>query len=423
MLVISRMGIVDGYWNGSKMISTFTVNGNKSTIVYEKAADRWKPRIANRHKRDTYYIGIESCVPSIEKESRSKTSYSMTAVQQAQNMNRILREVSNIMGRDYTDYSKSKCGARRYKMVSLSGGIGYTSLSMGAGEQRVFTILDTIFSAQDYSLILIDELDLTLHTIALQKLLDTMVKEANDRNLQIIFTTHREEVATRTDINIRHIWQPINENVTKCLTQTTPECLYRLNGMFKKEYEVYVEDDIAEAIVKSVLREENILDYVNVICFGDAANAFSVAAALHIRGQLSDNQLILLDGDVYTTDDEKLKVMKKRYSGNENGKDELRRAAISHIKQFNLPGGGHPEAFLWSLLKTKDGKLAEIANRINRNADDKHHYIYEVFTLQGESRAIFLKELIELLTSDVQWNNYVSEVRIWAKSRRAILGV
>ena len=49
--------------------------------------------------------------------------------------------------------------------------------------------------------------------------------------------------------------------------------------------------------------------------------------------------------------------------------------------------------------------------------------VYDVYLLQGECRAIFLKELIEILETDNQWENYVSEVKIWAQARKTELGL
>ena len=335
----------------------------------------------------------------------------------------IIQEASRIMGRQYVDFSKPKYASKSYKKVGLQVGTQYTSLSMGAGEQRLFTILDRLYSTPANSLILIDELDLTLHTVALNRLVDTMVRLANEKNLQIVFTSHREELTRRCDINIRHIWKPANQNESLCLEQTTPMCLYRLNGEVNKRYEVYVEDDMAEAIVKAVLRDEKILNYVSVYRFGDALNGFSVAAGLHIQGALSENQLILIDGDVYRSDAERTKAMCKRYSGNEEGKDLIRQEALRRVRQFNLPQGEHPEHYLWTLLKTKQGTLAEFANGIDSSQGDKHRYIYEIYQLQGETRPIFLKELVEKVKEDVAWPQYVSEVQTWAHAKRMELGL
>ena len=116
-------------------------------------------------------------------------------------------------------------------------------------------------------------------------------------------------------------------------------------------------------------------------------------------------------------------MMKKRYAGNEAGKDQIRQEALQRIKDFKLPDGEQPEHFLWTMLKTKQGKLAELANGIDENQDDRHGYIYDVYLLQGECRAIFLKELIEILETDNQWENYVSEVKIWAQARKTELGL
>lgn len=410
-------------WAGSSMTATFEVEGRLKDIKYEKAADRWKPRIQKRYARDTYYIGINSCVPDIEKETVTRTSFNMLPGSPVANRDLIIQEASRIMGRQYVDFSKPEFASKSYEKVGLQAGIQYTSLSMGAGEQRLFTILDRLYSTPTNSLILIDELDLTLHTIALNRLVDTMVRIANERDLQIVFTSHREELTRRSDINIRHIWKPANQNESMCLDQTSPMCLYRLNGQIEKRYQVYVEDDMAEAIVKAVLRDEQILNYVSVYRFGDASNAFSLAAGLHIQGTLSDNQLILTDGDVYRTEDDRIKILQKRYAGNEAGKNEVRQTALQRVKQFNLPEGEHPEHYLWTLLKTKQGTLAEFANGIDSSLGDKHSYIYEIFHLQGETRQIFLKELVEKIKEDVAWPQYVSEVQTWAHAKRLELGL
>ena len=410
-------------WEGSKMTASFDLGGSSKTIVYAKNADRWTPRNTQRLKRNTYYIGINSCVPDIEKEIVTRTCFQMLPGSPVANRDLIIAEASRIMGRMYVDFSKPKYANRSYMRVGLHTGTEYTSLSMGAGEQRLFTILDRLISAPIGSLILIDELDLTLHTVALNRLLDTMVRLSNERDLQVVFTSHREELIRRKDINIRHIWKPANQDDTLCLDRTTPMCMYRLNGLIEKTYEVYVEDDMAEAIVKAVLRDEQILDFVKVYKFGDALNGFSVAAGLHIQGTLSDNQLILIDGDVYTTEAEREKAIKKRFSGNEAGKDHVRSEALRRIKQFNLPVGEHPEHYLWTMLKTKQGSLAEFANRIDPLQGDKHCYIYEIFKLQGESREIFLKDLVDTLKTDAAWAQYVSEVQIWAHAKKQELGL
>lgn len=134
-----------------------------------------------------------------------------------------------------------------------------------------------------YSLLLIDELDLTLHTSALMRLVVEMVNVARKKHLQIVFTTHREELALRNDINIRHIWKTANSNDTFVLDHTSPDCLRRLTGRMVKQIEVYVEDDLAEYIARQVVRDKGLLPYTSFLRFGAIENAFVVAAGCDIQ--------------------------------------------------------------------------------------------------------------------------------------------
>ena len=55
---------------------------------------------------------------------------------------------------------------------------------MGAGEQRLVKILTTVFHAEPYSLILIDEIDLLLHCNARKRLIRKLSELAERKNLQ-----------------------------------------------------------------------------------------------------------------------------------------------------------------------------------------------------------------------------------------------
>ena len=78
---------------------------------------------------------------------------------------------------------------------------------MGTGEQRVLKILNTVFNAPDYSLILIDEIDLLLHINAFKKLLNVINEEAKRKNLQMVFTTHSLMISEFDFISILYIEQ------------------------------------------------------------------------------------------------------------------------------------------------------------------------------------------------------------------------
>lgn len=411
-------------WTGSKLRAYFTIRGHSSFREYGKAGDRWTPRIESRPLRDVVYLGISSCVPDIEQVTVTVTNFAMGAAEDVQRKEEIVRAASAIMNYDYSNYAKASFHKKKYKKVARnSATINYSSLAMGAGEQRLFTILEVLYSMPAYSLLLIDELDLTLHTSALMKLVDEMVKIAKNKNLQIVFTTHREELALRDDINIRHIWKVANSTETFVLDHTSPDCLRRLTGRMDKQLEVYVEDDLAEYIARQVIRDKGLLPYTKFLRFGAIENAFVVAAGCDIQENNSENRLYVLDGDKYITEAERIAQMQKCYSGNEAERDNRRKRTLKHIKQFILPAGEQPEHYLWEQLKQSNNDLATIAQNIRAVGNDKHAYLYDVQMESGESRESFLTRLTDILCKLPFWNGYVTELSTWADERRTQLGI
>ena len=150
-----------------------------------------------------------------------------------------------------------------------------------------------------------------------------------------------------------------------------------------------------------------------MIIFGDASNAFTIAAGLELQGTIDNNKLILLDGDVYKTDEERLRQMKKKIGGSEVGKEAVRNHALSVMKQLHLPDGEQPEHYIWTLLKTKQGDLADFANQVNQSPDDKHHYLYDIYEMQGEDKMTYYRNVAQAIKVDAAWCGYVSEITNW----------
>lgn len=174
---------------------------------------------------------------------------------------------------------------------------------MSAGEQKVFHILKTIYEAGKYSLILVDELDLLLHDLALKRLIEVIVERAEDKKLQVIFTTHRESVVERDDINIRHIFS--SNQKTYCLNETKPDALTRLIGGPIRSINIFVEDDLSKAIVNQIASKLKLKKHIQVDRFGAALNCFTIVAGMYLNNNNLKHHFFILDGDVYITEEEK----------------------------------------------------------------------------------------------------------------------
>ena len=392
------------------------------TKLFHKRSDHWIRSYSERPARPVYYIGIETCVPNIEteKDKRQQIKTVKDAAVVIAKKAEILRSASYIMNRQYADvyFSKSSKKGSSYLTYEMSDGLKYKSLSMGAGEQRLFKILKTVYDAPQYSLIIIDEIDLTMHTAALNKLMEELVRIAQDRHLQIVFTSHREDLTRRSDINVRHIFQTATK--TMCLHESTPECIDRMTGVASRTLHIFVEDDLAETIVSKCLQQKNINKRAVIHIFGSAFNAFVVAAGFHINNTLDAKMLIVIDGDRYRTDDEKREQMEKVYTGNEPDKNAKRAEALSHITQFIIPEGRTPEEYIWESLNasTSDNEIIAAAKSIHAVVD-KHSYVDLIIDNLGIDRKVALDRIIGQLTQEPCWNGYVRNILDWMDARIA----
>lgn len=410
------------YQNSSyKITHSFRIQQNiRNNIVREYGkADRWKPRYNDRPERDVYFIGLASCVPEIETE-KSESMIRLTTTNLNDALSDTIRQNAGVvLNRDYQEYNSHDYTAKRKKFIGVRNqDVQYSSLAMGAGEQRVFRILEIVFRASRYSLIVIDEIDLTLHTSALNRLISIIVQRAEDRNLQVIFTSHREELTGRDDINIRHIHQL--DNKTLCFNETTPDCITRLTGNQIRTLEIFVEDDLSEAIVQKIIEEQNIRRHCIIRRYGAIDNSFSLATGLFLKGEDLDNILILLDGDRYPTNDEKMAQIKKHLTGNEANAEQNRIDALRCIKQYILPADTSPEQYVNNLLRQiNDGSEIVEASRNIQAVYDRHEYVNEMIRILGyQDNQIGLTKVAEKLSTSINWGEFVEEISTWLIDRK-----
>ena len=291
---------------------------------------------------------------------------------------------------------------------------------MSAGEQKVFLLLETIFKADKYSLILIDEIDLLLHNIALEKLLNVIESRATKKSLQIIFTTHRESIIELCNlINIRHIVAKANK--TYCFNETKPDAIYRLTGKQEKPIEIFVEDDLAAAIVRKIASNLKIQKLVSIKKFGAAINCFTAVAGILISQESIDNLLFVLDGDVFITMEDKTEIINKLITGHGDNVEDCRKQALQNIKQLNLPENIKPEPYLHSLLiqiNDLDDEILEIAKDISYE-EDNHMYLYKIIEQLNYEKSIGYTKIIDLISThcQFQWQEYISEVYQWLENK------
>ena len=421
----------DATWAGSSLEMVYSHRDGASQFPnlrteYRKNADRWSPRYANRPERYVRFIGIKSCVPRIEEETyTSAINYQTEAHADA---DLIMTKMGAVFNRAYNQLNIHRAHAkRRYPGLALDG-TRYSALAMGAGEQRVLEILSVVFNAPKYGLLLIDEIDLLLHTAALTQLIRIMFQRAQEKSLQIVFTTHREAILELKDIvSIKHIHTVKAVSKTYCFSNTKPDALRRLTGQQDRPLEIFVEDEMALAIVEYELGRLGMKRVANITPYGAATNCFTLAAGLILSGGHSvGSQLFLLDGDLYVTQELQRERANAVLSGTEEHAAARRQKCLEGIRKLCAHAGTPPapEAQIHKMVRDLPQQEDEGMNEIIDLAagieavDDTHSFIQLIVQTLNVRRPVGLNEIVKVAALSPAWEPYVAELRQWLVARR-----
>lgn len=408
-------------WTGShfSMIHDFRDNAELNTnvtTIYAKQADRWAPKYSRRPKRYVSFIGIRSCVPAIELETQfSRITFNTTPLTDQQSL-QLLGLSGQVMNRNYTSILNHLSTKQKTYLGLSHAGLDYSSLNMGAGEQRIFQIIGEVIKCPNYGLVLIDEIDLLMHEGSLSRLLPVLNELSINKNLQIIFTTHNHSILDNSDVEYKHLQQTPPKTI--CHTNTNTEALFRLTGQQVKPYEIFAEDILARFLIKQVAHELGIARQVKIVEFGSAFNCFTSAAGA-VLNQIPnlDNMLFVLDGDIYRTEEEKRTQLNKVLTGNMGNVQDRRDLALSKIKQFILPEDINPERYYRNTiveipnenLNPKQLELKQILVDLENPPND-HLFITELADRIGLEEGEVLTLLADMIRITPIWNDLTIEV-------------
>ena len=419
----------DAIWTGSEIyvVNEYEDKAKGWVAVdprkYEKAIDRWAPRYENRVKRDTYYIGIDTCLPEIEKNTPQSRVQYLSRVRDDSLSEKIIEMSAYILNKDYTNLMDNTYHNRHFNGVKLSNGLKYSSLSMGTGEQRTIKIIEKVLSAEPYSLILIDEIDLLLHVSALNRLVKKLYDIAEKRKLQIVFTTHSlqmNELSNYVGIQYLHSIKLQDSSIkTIVYKEISSDLIYNITGENSQPLKIFVEDIFAKTIVKKITRQLKISAKVNVVTYGAIENAFTLAAAKILAGEDTHNVLIILDGDKYRCKEEKMAQIKKHLTGTEETIEERQNSALMIISQFMLPEGKAPEEFLRDLLLEFGDNESELVSAANETyaVCDSHDWIRNIQIRLNDSTENIIRDIVDIISNSEKWKEYIKPIWKWLQER------
>jgi predicted ATPase len=283
---------------GASIRFSFREGTQSTTRLVLKPTDRWR-RNPDRPERRVEYIDLSRIQPVGARAGYSKllkanvTEGTHSAFEAAR-----LERFSTIMGRTYAGAGMSFTSADNLKSIPVvqHGSARYSGFHSGAGEIAAAELLAADFPR--YGLILIDEVETSLHPRAQRRLIRDLARLARENELQILITTHSPYVLEEIPPEGR-MYIMDGAGGKTLVTGVSPEfAMTRMDEEQHPECDVYVEDNRAATLVGEMIvaQDRDLLSRLKLIPYGTA----SVGMAL---GQMANQQrfprasVVFLDGD------------------------------------------------------------------------------------------------------------------------------
>lgn len=424
-------------WKNSRF--KIKIKSEAEPLIYKKSEDRWSPQYSLRPKRHVRYIGINTCTPLIETINQSsRLDYSESEAYEKEDLRRnIITSFSHVLNRQYKEISTLTYNVS-HTMKGITTDIKYTELSMGAGEQRLLKILEELYTIGNGGLLLIDELDVLLHGEVLERYILELNRVCNKRDLQIVFTSHREQLLNYNNIlNIRHLYRNEDGSKTYCQNTTTLWTWNQLTGERKDNIMIYVEDMFSQSIITFLVGKHMLTAYTKIVLAGSIGNLFTLCYSYLVEKENTgtksllsieqEHRLFVLDGDRYVTMEEKKEQLNKRITGMDKNVVKLRKLCLDFILQYNIPQSNesdykyNPEGYVVKLIKdlkpdqVNEPELRELYYEIKKIQfrENQHQYLNDAirrFTDTGLSIQLILSRVIKLASISDEWSNFVNSV-------------
>jgi energy-coupling factor transporter ATP-binding protein EcfA2 len=319
-----------------------------------------------RVKRTVVFIGIERIVPHYERSQSRSYSKVFKATTPKGWESKVMEAAGYILGKKYDNFLFLEHSKYSLPVVS-SNGVVYSGFNMGAGENALFEIFSILYSAGDGALLVIDEIELGLHAEAQRKFIEKLKDACNEMHTQIICTTHSSEIFECLPSDARFYVEAINGKTRVTPGISSDFAFSKMSARNGLELDIYVEDDIAKAMIQAAL-PANIRSRLTISIIGSASALARQIAALYVRGEMKP-MIAIFDGDQRSKESDNLVHAKKMAEKTKSDFDDWFKNHICY-----LPGDTWPEA--WLLQKGSDNldALAALLNVDSESLSDQIEY-------------------------------------------------
>lgn len=268
-------------------------------VTVRKPTDRWRGN-PDRPKRHVVYVDLSRIQPVPARVGYTRLAKPSLSEASSQSFEqKALARLSTIMGRKYDEAKMALTDADPNREVPVIShrGAPYSGFHSGAGEITMVELLQTPMPAG--SLVLIDEVETSLHPRVQRQLIRDLAVLCRERDLQVILTTHSPFVLEELPLDARaYILQPASGG-REIVYGVSPEfAMTKMDEIPHPERDLYVEDPRAETMLTEILaaHRPDLIRRTRTIPYGAASVGRSLGE-MRDTGRFPDPVCVFVDGD------------------------------------------------------------------------------------------------------------------------------
>ncbi len=282
--------------------------GNETrTFRISKPTSRWGfPD--KRVKRDVFYLDIARTLPLDASAGYAKIA-KLAAAEVASTVldDQYISRLSHVLGRKYSNARFATSATNAKKDVGLlTREFGEISqFHQGAGEDATLDLFRLIQGIPTNSLLLIDEVEASLHPKAQRRLVQFLLWLCRQKRIQVILSTHSPYVLEELPLEASALLLPGPEGLSVVYGATPEFALSRIDEHVHPELHLFVEDRDAATLLREIVasdpRGSQLLQRIDIGSVGPA-NVVQLMGELAATNRLPYKKaLAVLDGDKEAT--------------------------------------------------------------------------------------------------------------------------
>lgn len=217
---------------------------------------------------------------------------------------KFVRNISTIIGRNYKTIrllEHTLFENRSFTAILETDNLNYSEAFAGSGEFAIIMLVYKVLKAPHHSLIIIDEPEVSLHPGAQIKLMEFLLEQCNSKKHQIVIGTHSKHIIDELPAKAVLLLQQDQNTgrVTASQNVKPSEAFFHLGLISSNKIKVFVEDELAVALVKKAARLLGPAAFSQFEVLAHPGGAGTVATKLmpSLFQSGDTSSIFLLDGD------------------------------------------------------------------------------------------------------------------------------